>query len=61
MSTTNIRYLLSFQICYIQILLLCTQATGWPAIFFAAKNGKVNILTKLLERGARTELEVGQH
>ena len=34
------------------------QTTGWPAIFFAAKNGKVSTLRKLLEWGARTELEV---
>ena len=37
---------------------MCMQATGWPAIFFAAKNGRVSILKKLLERGAMTELEV---
>ena len=36
------------------------QRTGWPAIFFAAKNGRVNILKKMLEKGAKTELEVGQ-
>ena len=34
------------------------QTTGWPAIFFAAKNGKVDTFRKLLEWGARTELEV---
>ena len=44
--------------CHNDTYIMYMQATGWPAIFFATKNGRVSILKKLLERGAMTELEV---
>ena len=43
------------------VFIMYMQETGWPAIFFAAKNGRVSILKMLLERGAVTKLEVGDH
>ena len=34
------------------------QETGWPAIFFAAKSGNLEIFRELLKGGAVTEIEV---
>ena len=35
-----------------------SQGTGWTAIFFAAKNGSVELVQNLLHHKAKTELDV---
>ena len=37
---------------------ISSQGTGWTAIFFAAKNGSVEIVQNLLHHKAKTELDV---
>ncbi len=38
-----------------------SQETGWTPIFFAVKNDEMDIFKELLNKGARTEIEVNSH
>lgn len=40
------------------IMYYLPQATGWTAVFFAAKNGSVEIVQDFLRHGAKIELKV---
>ena len=42
---------------HVLLLIVCVQTTGWSALFFAAKEGKVEIARLLITCGANVELK----
>ena len=35
----------------------CPQTVGWSAVFFAAKSGHLNIVQRLLRKGAKVDIK----
>ena len=42
---------------HVLLLIVCVQTTGWSALFFAAKEGNVEIARLLVGGGANVELK----
>ena len=42
---------------HVLLMIVCVQITGWSALFFAAKEGNVEIARLLIGSGANVELK----